>query len=82
MTGIESEVLHHMAREKKTDEQAMAEEHAQVSGFQEGLAYPILPETPEEFAQLLDNPDKPAENQSAPSPEQLNPHLFGPQGRL
>lgn len=47
-----------------------------VSGFQEGVAYPVMPETPEEFSQLLDNPDKPPQNQSAPAPENLNPHLF------
>jgi len=46
------------------------------------VAYPTMPVTPEDFSQLLPNPDKPAENQSAPSPEQLNPHLFGPQGRI
>ena len=67
---------------KATDEQAIAQEHATVSGFQEGIAYPPIPITPEDFRQLLANPDKRAENQSAPSPEQLNPHLFGPQGRL
>jgi len=67
---------------KKSDQQAVAEEHATVSGFQEGVAYPTMPVTPEDFSQLLPNPDKPAENQSAPSPEQLNPHLFGPQGRI
>jgi hypothetical protein len=68
---------------KKTDAQAIAEEHsATVSGFQEGVAYPSIPQTPQDFQQLLENPDKPAENQSAPPPEKLNPHLFGPQGRL
>jgi hypothetical protein len=68
--------------QRKTDEQAVAEEHTTVSGFQEGVAYPPVPVTPEDFQRLLPNPDKPAENQSAPSPEQLNPHLFGPQGRI
>lgn len=53
-----------------------------VSGFQEGVNYPLMPQTRDAFTRLLDNPDKPAENQSAPSPETLNPHLFGPQGRL
>lgn len=69
---------------KKTDAEAIAEEHAAatVSGFQEGTAYPSVPQTPQDFRQLLENPDKPAENQSAPSPEKLNPHLFGPQGRM
>jgi hypothetical protein len=68
--------------DKATDEQAVAQEHATVSGFQEGVAYPPIPITPQDFRELLANPDKPAENQSAPAPEQLNPHLFGPQGRL
>lgn len=68
--------------EKKSDKQAVAEEHAIVSGFQEGKAYPKEPRTPDDFAELLDNPELPAENQAAPSPEKLNPHLFGPQGRL
>jgi len=53
-----------------------------VSGFQQGLEYPKVPVTPDDFAELLENPDKPAQFQSAPSPEQLNPHLFGPQGRI
>lgn len=48
----------------------------EVSGFQTGLEYPRVPQTREEFRQLLDNPDKPAENQSAPPMDQLNPHLF------
>lgn len=60
----------------KTDEQAVAEEHSQVSGFQEGTHYPTMPRTPEQFRQLLDNPEKPAEYQAAPAPEKLNPHLF------
>lgn len=68
--------------DRATDAEAIAQEHATVSGFQEGVAYPPIPITPEDFRQLLANPDKRAENQSAPSPEQLNPHLFGPQGRL
>jgi hypothetical protein len=55
---------------------------AQVSGFQQGTAYPEIPITPDDFQQLLENPELPAENQSAPSPEQLNPHLFGEQGRI
>jgi hypothetical protein len=54
----------------------------QVSGFQEGVAYPPIPQTEEDFAQLLINAYKPAQFQSAPPQEQLNPHLFGPQGRL
>lgn len=53
-----------------------------VSGFQEGVVYPSLPQTPDEFQQLLDNPELPPEFQSAPAPEKLNPHLFGPQGRV
>jgi hypothetical protein len=63
-------------RAKKTDEQAVAEEHTLVSGFQEGVHYPTMPRTPRQFAQLLENPDMPAENQAAPAPEKLNPHLF------
>lgn len=58
------------------------DEISQVSGFQEGVDYPLLPQTADEFKSLLPNPDRPAELQSAPSQEQLNPHLFGPQGRL
>lgn len=54
----------------------MAEDTHKAAGFQEGKAYPKMPVTPDDFAKLLDNPDLPAENQSAPSPEQLNPHLF------
>lgn len=53
-----------------------------VSGFQQGLAYPPVPQTPADFKQLLHNPDLPPENQSAPSPEKLNPHIFGEQGRI
>ena len=67
---------------KAPREAAITGENGQVSGFQEGTAYPPVPVTPEDFANLLPNPEKPAENQSAPSPEQLNPHLFGPQGRI
>lgn len=48
----------------------------QVHGFQEGAWYPKQPLTPDDFANLLDNPKLPAQHQSAPSPEQLNPHLF------
>lgn len=55
---------------------------SQVSGFQQGIVYPRVPVTPEHFKRLLDNPAKRPENQSAPAPEQLNPHLFGPQGRI
>ena len=58
------------------------EEQPTVSGFQEGVEYPVMPQTPDEFSALLENPDLPPENQSAPSPEKLNPHLFGPQGRI
>lgn len=47
-----------------------------VSGFQQGDEYPVLPKTDDDFAQLLDNPELPPENQSAPSMEKLNPHLF------
>jgi hypothetical protein len=47
-----------------------------VTGFQQGVAYPTMPKTPAQFAQLLENPSLPAENQSAPSPEKLNPHIF------
>lgn len=54
----------------------------QVSGFQEGRHYPSVPTTPDQFQQLLENPDVAPENQSAPAPEKLNPHLFGPQGRI
>lgn len=53
-----------------------------VAGFQQGTAYPPIPQTPADFKQLLHNPNLPPENQSAPSPEQLNPHLFGEQGRI
>ena len=64
---------------KKDD---IAAENGIVAGFQEGINYPLMPQTPEDFRSLLDNPDKPAENQSAPSPEKLNPHLYGSQGRI
>ena len=36
-----------------------------------------MPVTPEDFSQLLPNPDKPAENQSAPSPADLNATMPG-----
>jgi hypothetical protein len=49
---------------------------AVVSGFQQGIAYPMMPRTPDQFATLLENPDLPAANQSAPSPEKLNPHIY------
>jgi hypothetical protein len=73
-----------MPRKNSEEQPWPDEENVQptVSGFQEGVHYPAMPRTPEQFAQLLENPDKPAENQSAPSPEKLNPHLFGPQGRV
>lgn len=48
----------------------------QVFGYQEGAYWPKQPSTPAEFAALLNNPDLPAQFQAAPSPEQLNPHLF------
>jgi hypothetical protein len=70
---------------RKNDEQPWPDDEnvdTTVSGFQQGISYPVMPRTPEQFAQLLENPDKPAENQSAPAPEKLNPHIFGPQGRL
>lgn len=54
----------------------------QVEGFQEGVHYPEIPQTPSQFRKLQDNPDLAPERQSAPSPEQLNPHLFGDSGRL
>jgi hypothetical protein len=63
-------------------ESNITEPDTTVSGFQQGASYPHVPVTPEDFRHLLPNPNKPAENQSAPSPEQLNPHLFGPQGRI
>lgn len=47
-----------------------------VSGFQQGRAHPEIPLTADDFAALLDNPELPPQNQSAPSQEQLNPHLF------
>jgi hypothetical protein len=52
------------------------------SGFRQGMRYPRMPVGLEDFQRLLENPDLPAQNQSAPSPSQLNPHLFGPDGRL
>jgi len=70
-------------KQKAADwEKAVAEEHATVSGFQQGVEYPPVAVTPDDFARLLKNPALPPENQSAPTPEQLNPHLFGPQGRI
>lgn len=48
----------------------------QVHGFQEAPYIPPIPTTPDDFAKLLRNPNLPAENQSAPRPEDLNPHLF------
>jgi hypothetical protein len=54
----------------------------QVSGFQQGVYYPPIPVTAKQFSELLDHPETPAQFQAAPSQEQLNPHLFGPQGRL
>lgn len=75
-----------MARKSQNPDQPWPDEEnvpdAQVAGFQQGLRYPKVPVTKEDFAKLLPNPDLPAENQSAPSHEQLNPHLFGPDGRL
>jgi len=62
------------------DEENVAD--TQVSGFQEGVAYPLMPQTNQEFQRLLENPERPPQYQAAPSPESLNPHLFGPQGRL
>jgi len=47
-----------------------------VSGFQSGRPYPNAPLTADDFAALLNNPELPPQNQSAPSQEQLNPHLF------
>ncbi len=69
-----------MADDKKEDKQPAADptdpRGTQVHGFQEGAKFARMPRTPADFANLLDNPDKPAQHQSAPSPEQLNPQLF------
>lgn len=48
----------------------------QVSGVQTAPHVPPIPRTPRDFAKLLDNPDVPAQNQSAPPQELLNPHLY------
>jgi hypothetical protein len=47
-----------------------------VYGPQNPPPYPDIPRTREDFQQLLENPELPAESQSAPSQEKLNPHLF------
>lgn len=47
-----------------------------ADGYQQGTAYPVQPRTPDEFSKLLRNPDVPAEQQTAPRPEDLNPHLY------
>jgi hypothetical protein len=52
-----------------------------VEGFQEGVPYSEIPTTPKQFRALQENPALPPERQSAPSPEQLNPQLFGEQAR-
>jgi hypothetical protein len=57
-------------------------EIVRAHGFQEGRAYPEQPSSPEGFQALAENPELPLEQQSAPSQEALNPHLFGPQGRF
>lgn len=62
--------------DKAPDAQNVPDPKATVSGYQEGIHYPTMPRTPEQFAELLDNPDMDAHLQSAPTPEKLNPHLF------
>jgi hypothetical protein len=47
-----------------------------LSGPQDAPHFPKIPITEADFRQLLPNPDLPPERQSAPSQEQLNPHLF------
>lgn len=57
------------------------ENQYEVKGYQEGKRYPVLPTSPEEVqALLLLNPNKSAQNQSAPSPSKLNPHLYVQEG--
>ncbi len=65
-----------MTQAKRKKAAADSPPKAAVSGYQEGVKHPRVQVTPQDFANLLDNPEKPAESQSAPSPEQLNPHLF------
>lgn len=48
----------------------------EVAGPQPVRPVPAIPVTEQEFRQLLRNPDLPPEQQSAPSLDQLNPHLF------
>lgn len=45
-------------------------------GPQGGVEYPLLPQTKEDFQEMLPNPELPPERQSAPTQEKLNPHLF------
>ena len=59
-----------MPSKKKTEEN-------EQGGFREGDDYPVMPVTAEDYKNLLENPDKRVENQSAPAQELLNPHLFG-----
>lgn len=69
-----------MADENRDEdfERARAEEFDEtgVSGPQSAPEYPKVPVTRKDFRALLENPDLPAELQSAPEQEQLNPHLF------
>lgn len=48
----------------------------EVSGPQPAPVVPNVPITREDFAQLVENPDLPPQNQSAPGQDRLNPHLF------
>lgn len=67
-----------MAEEEEFDKITEGlDNETQVEGFQEGTVYAKIPQTPNEFRQHLENPELPAERQSAPAPEILNPHLRG-----
>lgn len=48
----------------------------EVHGSQPVRPVPQIPVTQADFQALLDNPGAPAENQSAPALDKLNPHLF------
>lgn len=57
------------------EEVAMAE-GGPVFGPQEAPVVPNIPFTREDFAELLLNPERDPQRQSAPPQELLNPHLF------
>jgi hypothetical protein len=48
----------------------------EVSGVQPTANVPLIPITRSDFRRLVENPELPPENQSAPPQDLLNPHLF------